>query len=166
MDKRLKFSLARLWLYRAKDELTAAENSMKEKHYNAVINQVYPAMLFAFHALLAAKGIDVQKSWDIIRAAYKQHSETLDIPKFYLDNFLFAITERHLIYYEECYLVSESNAERAINYAKSLLDGISSRLETHIRHAVETHRQFINLDMKRKIETDKAVLPYFPPNGE
>lgn len=131
MDKKITVNgFAKYRLERAKQDLSDAEFSYKDRRYLNANNRAYYAIFHAIKAVLATERIDFKKHKDVL-AYFNQHYVKTEIfPRMISKKISQANKVREDSDYDDEFIPTDEETKIQINTAKEIIDLVEKYLNT------------------------------------
>lgn len=116
----------------AEETLVVAQECYSNNHYKDAINRAYYAAFYAVRAVLAIEGVDFKRHKDVVAHFNKEYVATGKVPRE-LGRFLARLQQkREQSDYDDFFIASREEAERQLENAISIVDGIRQYLKHQV----------------------------------
>lgn len=132
LDKRQE-DLASYRMHTAEETLTVARECYENNHYKDAINRSYYAAFYAARAVLAIEGTDFKRHKDVIAYFNRNYIATEKISKELGRKLARLQQKREQSDYDDFYIASQSEAQKQLESAELIIEGIKCYLREYIQ---------------------------------
>ena len=132
LDKRQE-DLASYRMHTAEETLTVARECYENNHYKDAINRSYYAAFYAARAVLAIEGTDFKRHKDVIAYFNRNYIATEKIFKELGRKLARLQQKREQSDYDDFYIASQSEAQKQLESAELIIEGIKCYLREYIQ---------------------------------